>query len=304
MAAHSTARTAGLILLGGRSSRMGYHKHRMRLPGGTLLEIALRHMAAVAGPIALSVAASGGDLPHLPAGLPVEVLTVPDAAPELGPLQGLASGFAALAPLADQVVVMPVDMPFFDAAALRALIGGLAGHRVCLYRYQGYVNALVGAYRLDLLPKLERLLAEDRRRPVFIYEGEPTRILEAADAGGAGAGDPLSDMDTPEAYRAALLHLGVGTPGAPGVLVRPRWNPPPREGGEGLAALHAATAGEALHALRQLYPEMEAAGAGLAGLTREGADTGVVLDGSTPLQEGDRLLGVPRGHMPPNPGPG
>lgn len=248
-------RTGGLILCGGRSSRMGQDKAALRLPSGTALQRALDHMLAVARPVVVSLAA-GASAPPLPAG----VRAVLDGLGEQGPLQGLLEGFRALAGEADRVVVMAVDMPFFSPMWMQKLLDGLAGRRACLYRWEGFANGLTAAYRLDLLPKLERLAAEGRRRPVFLSEDEPTRIIVAEEHWQPGQGPPpLMDMDTPEDYRRVLLWEGIGnSAGAPvSVQLPPPGGAAPATGDE--LHLYAATPAEVVDAVAQLFPEWRTA---------------------------------------------
>ena len=243
----SRALVAGLILCGGRSSRMGSDKAALRFPGGPLLARVLGRMTPLASPIAISLA-PGQTLPEGVL-LPPGALIVRDGQPEQGPLWGLAEGFRALAPRAQRVVVMPVDMPFFTTAHMAQLVAGLEGYRACLYLEQGYRNALTAAYDLTLLDKVESLLAQGKRRPVFICEGEPTRELELPPIR-AGQAHPLMDVDTPLAYREALLAEGVGSKGGAEVWVRMAGGGTP-----GGFALYAHRVRDAVAAAARLYPE-------------------------------------------------
>ncbi|MCZ6842683.1 MAG: molybdenum cofactor guanylyltransferase [SAR324 cluster bacterium] len=286
------ATTAGLILCGGKSSRMGYDKASLRIGPRSLLELALERLGEVAQPIVLSLAA-GAATPSLPSG----VLAVSDGRPEQGPLWGLLEGFRALEGKAEQVLVMPVDMPFFTPPWMHRLVDGLAGQKACLFQWEGFTNALTAAYRLELLPKLESLVAEGRMRPLFISEGEPARVIAVEDHWREGDGPPpLMDMDTPEAYRQALLLEGIGN--REGVPVTVEILLPPGPGSLGLSAmpplpLIAATGEEALAWVWRLYPELQArygeAGEGVA-LIAIGQDGGArPLSGRLRLSEGEHL---------------
>lgn len=289
-APHIATRTAGLILCGGRSSRMGMDKAQLRFPGGTLLE-RIRHAAgAVAQPLVLALAA-GQVLAPLPEG----VRTVRDASPFEGPLWGLAEGFRLLQGQAEQVLVMPVDLPFFTPAWIQPLLDGMAGHDACLYRWDGIVNPLVGVYRLSLLDKLERLIAAGLRRPLALSTGSRTRHVELESLWQPGQGpSPLMDVDTPEDYRAALLAEGIGD-GA-GAEITVQVHAPP-----GLAAmtvplpLRAAHADQIVPWVLQLYPDwMQAARAAGRGpvVHRDGDGRGGGSStGTVPadLHRGDRL---------------
>src|SRR5947208_4621260 len=82
-------RPAGIVLAGGRSTRMGTPKAWLEWHGTTLLDRVVRVVSrAVDGGPVVVVRAPGQDLPELPAG----VLVVDDAAEGQGPLEGLAAG--------------------------------------------------------------------------------------------------------------------------------------------------------------------------------------------------------------------
>ena len=208
--------TAGLILCGGRSSRMGMDKAQLRFPDGTLLERMRRAVGAVAQTLVLALAARQV-LEPLPAG----VRTVRDASPFEGPLWGLAEGFRQLQGHAEQVLVAPVDLPFFTPAWIQPLLDGMAGHDVCLYRWQGVVNPLVGVYRLTLLDKLERLIAAGLRRPLALSTGSRTRHVDLESLWTSAQGPaPLMDVDTPEEYRDALMAEGMGDAAGADIVVQ------------------------------------------------------------------------------------
>ncbi|MEE8436668.1 MAG: molybdenum cofactor guanylyltransferase, partial [bacterium] len=314
---HRRERSGGLILCGGLSSRMGFEKARLRFPGGSLLERVLGRMREVVSPVVLSLAPGQAH----PA-LPPDVMAVEDSAPEQGPLQGLLEGFRALDGQCGRVLVMAVDMPFFTPPWMTRLLDGLGGsegrgegHRACMFEFQGFVNALTAAYEMALLPKLERLVSEGLRRPIFLSRDEPARIIPIAEeeetAGkerNAGSGGhPLTDVDTPQAYREALLREGVGSPGGAEVTVDIALpGPPARE--HGFAALYADTAGEALEFSLRLYPECAGVGeiaspnspAGRGGIMHNhimrirgdgnSAVLATALDPGARLDPGDRLL--------------
>jgi molybdopterin-guanine dinucleotide biosynthesis protein A len=188
---------------------MGTDKAQLRFGDATLLDLALRHMAQVASEIVVSYAADGeapAPLHPLP---PVPVAWVRDNAAYRGPLFGLLHGFRELAGRVDRLVVMPVDMPFLDGAWLQRLIDGMAGHQACAFRWQGYTNALTAAYLTDLLPRLERLVAEGKQRPLALLDGLDAPILEVETLWRQEDGpSPMLDTDTPEDYREALRLAG------------------------------------------------------------------------------------------------
>jgi len=203
-------RTGGLILCGGRSSRMGKDKARLRFGAGNLLDLAVQHMAEVADEIAVSIAADSDPPPS-----PLPPVTLPlrwvrDDNAYRGPLFGLLHGFRALAGAVERIVAMPVDMPFLTGPWLQRLLDGMAGHQACAFRWEGYTNALTAAYLADLLPRLEQLVAEGKQRPLALLDGLDAPILEVETLWRPEAGpNPMLDTDTPEDYQRALAAAGL-----------------------------------------------------------------------------------------------
>jgi len=169
---------AGIVLAGGRSSRMGTPKAALEWHGSTLL----RRTAGIAsratdGPVVV-VRAQGQALPALPA----HVEVVDDPREGMGPVQGLAAGLAAIAGRAEIAFVCSTDMPFLHPAFVRRVLRAAAeGADVGLPIARGYPQPLAAAYRTTLAPVAERLVKEGRLRPAFLFdECVVTRLDEAA----------------------------------------------------------------------------------------------------------------------------
>lgn len=106
---------SGLILAGGRSSRMGRDKATLTLPDGrTLLQRQVDILRAAGATTVLASVRADSDV-VLP-----DVVLVRDTVTDAGPLAGIAAGLRA-AP-AGLVLVLAVDMPAVQAAHLRQLV--------------------------------------------------------------------------------------------------------------------------------------------------------------------------------------
>ena len=88
---------AGVVLAGGRSSRMGAPKAALEWHGSTLLARTVGILARATGGPVVVVRASGQDLPELPK----RTVVVDDPRDGRGPVQGIAAGLAALDGRAD-----------------------------------------------------------------------------------------------------------------------------------------------------------------------------------------------------------
>jgi len=171
---------AGVVLVGGRSSRMGTPKAALEWHGFTLLYRTAAIVARATGGPVVVVRASGQPLPDLPDGTRV----VDDPRPGKGPVQGIAAGLAALSGQAEVAFVSSTDLPFLHPAFIRRVLGALAadgGADVALPVARGYPQPLAAAYRVRLAAIAERLVAQDRLRPAFLFaECAVTRLGDAA----------------------------------------------------------------------------------------------------------------------------
>ncbi len=195
---------AGIVLCGGQSKRMGRPKAWLPFAGEIMLPRVVRLLSEVVSPIVV-VAAPDQEIPPLPD----EIRIVRDEERGRGPLQGLAAGLAALAGTADAAYLTSCDVPFLQPAFVRRLIDRLGEYRICVPRVGDFHHPLAAVYRLDVLPVVNELLAENRLRPFFLFEQVPTRVLEAAELADV---DPtfqtLRNLNTPEEYEAALRECG------------------------------------------------------------------------------------------------
>jgi len=169
---------AGVVLAGGRSTRMGRPKASLEWHGSTLLHRVTGIVGRAVDGRVVVVRARDQELPPLPPG----VRLVEDAAEGRGPLQGLAAGLAAVADEAAVAYVSSTDVPLLHPAFVRAVARATAEDvDVGLPFVHGFRHPLAAAYRTSLLPAVEKLIAEDRMRPAFLFERSRVRELSEDD---------------------------------------------------------------------------------------------------------------------------
>lgn len=195
----------GIILCGGESSRMG--RPKAWLPFGTelMLTRVVRLLGEVVEPLVV-VAAPGQEVPPLPAA----VTLVRDTREKRGPLQGLAAGLEGLRGRADAAYLSSCDAPFLRPAFVRRLIELLGPHHACVPNAGDYYHPLAAVYRLEVAEVVARLLAQDRLRPVFLFDAVPTRVVTGAELAAVDPGlQTLRNLNTPQEYAAALQEVEV-----------------------------------------------------------------------------------------------
>ncbi len=198
---------AGIVLAGGRSSRMGTPKAGLEWHGSTLLRRAVGIVARATGGPVVVVRAPGQPLPSLPASVEV----VEDAREGRGPLQGIAAGLAALDGRAEVAYVSATDAPLLHPAFVRRVVAALdEAHDMAIPCAHGFRHPLAAAYRTALLPIVEELVATDRLAPALLVERCRARTLtEAALLADPilAAFDPVLDsmlsVNEPDQYDAA-----------------------------------------------------------------------------------------------------
>lgn len=143
---------SGLILAGGRSSRMG--RDKAFLPwrdGRTLLERQVALLRAV-GAISIQVSLRPGVKTDMPG-----VTCVHDTVPDAGPLAGIAAGLRA-AP-AGRVMVLAVDMGGLNEQHLRAIMALSTPERGVVPVVAGQLEPLAAVYPTSLVDSGEAALA-------------------------------------------------------------------------------------------------------------------------------------------------
>jgi molybdenum cofactor guanylyltransferase len=271
------AKAAGVVLAGGRSSRMGSPKAALEWHGSTLLwrTVAIVGRAAD-GPVVV-VRAPGQELPALPP----DTRVVDDPLEGQGPVQGIAAGLAALAGQAEVAFVSSTDMPFLHPAFVRRVLqAAMDGADVGLPLARGFRQPLAASYRTALAPAAQRLVQQARLKPAFLFEECNVAVLDEAALRAdpvLAALDPELDsvlnVNEPADYRSARAR--------PAPLVTVQRFGVLADGRRGPEQVRAATVAQAA----------EAAGVALGRhVTAALNGDRITRDGQTPLAAGDTVF--------------
>jgi molybdopterin-guanine dinucleotide biosynthesis protein A len=170
-----------------------------------MLQRVVRLLSTVVSPIVV-VAAPGQSLPELPA----EVTVTHDEREGRGPLEGLRAGLKALPDTVEMSYVTSCDVPLLVPDFVRRMIDLLGGHDIAVMDVDGFAHPLSAIYRRHTLSHVEKLLAQDRLRPVFLFDAVRTRRVQPAEV---SAVDPelltLRNLNTREDYLEALSRAGL-----------------------------------------------------------------------------------------------
>lgn len=194
------AEVTGIVLAGGRSSRMGQDKASLVLDGASLLARTVAALEAVADEVVI-VRAPGQSLPPVQ---PAATLTiVEDDIEGQGPLYGMGTGLAAAsAPVA---IVVGVDHPFLQPALLRLLADRVRqGARWVLPIADRRPQPLCSAFARDALEVIRAHLDTGDRAPMAVAADlGMVRLPEEEWRAVDPEGWSFVDVDTPEEFEAA-----------------------------------------------------------------------------------------------------
>lgn len=198
----------GVVLAGGKSSRMGKNKAFLRMSGSeTIIESVIRSMAAVTSRIIISANDT-----HIYEELGHEIVS--DLFPMMGPLSGLHAALTRVE--TPWVIVSACDLPFVSEGIFKYLkeliekqVVGEKGPA-----YQGFIplvggriQPLVAAYHIGTLPSLEKSLTESKLRMTdWLKELRICYIPEEQirNETGLDPGREFFNMNNPMDYQQAL----------------------------------------------------------------------------------------------------
>ncbi|HXW75755.1 MAG TPA: NTP transferase domain-containing protein [Steroidobacteraceae bacterium] len=269
----------GLVLAGGRSTRMGRDKATLTYAGRTQLERAMTLLAPHVIRAYVSVRADQRSEP-----LRARFPQITDAHPNLGPIAGL---------LAAQVqhpeaawLLLACDLPLLDAATLRHLVRARAPQRAATaFRssHDGLPEPLCAIYEPHSREPLRAFVAAGRDCPRRFLLSADTELIDEPNPAA------LDNVNTPDEYRLAMTALPPEAAVNLKHLTVQYYALLREQAGRREEALvsGAATPGELYSELSQRYPFT------LAPQTLRVAINAEFREWSAPLADGDQVVFIP-----------
>ena len=183
---------------------MGSSKALLPFGPETMLQRVVRLLSEVVSPIVV-VAAIDQDLPPLPAG----VIVTRDENEGRGPLEGLRAGLKALPTTVDAAYVTSCDVPLLETGFVRQMIDLANDYDIAVMEIDGFTHPLSAVYRRATLPSVEDLLANNRLRPVFLFDAAKTRRVKPEEMTSDPGLRTLRNLNTREDYERALVEAGL-----------------------------------------------------------------------------------------------
>lgn len=157
----TVAQITGIILVGGKSTRMGSDKGLVRLEGKTFVE----RVAEAIRPLVTEIILVGDQAVYAALGYRM----VEDTYKDMGPLAGLYSGLKACT--TNTCLVLSCDVPLVQTALLSQLLDGrFSSYDAVIAQSGNQLMPLVGRYHKRCLKKCEELLQQGEKRMMRLLE--------------------------------------------------------------------------------------------------------------------------------------
>lgn len=189
---------SGILLAGGRGTRLGEDKRAVRILGTSLLDRAAALLESVADDVVIVSRDGGGGLGR--------ARIIRDEIPDLGPVAGLLTGLRAIRH--GHALVLPVDMPLLAPQFLAHLVLVSTGWDITVPQWIR-LEPLVGVYSAACLRPLEQYIRVRRASVADFVRSADLTVRYVPEEEIRRFGDParlfLNVNDRVDLLRAAAL---------------------------------------------------------------------------------------------------
>lgn len=145
---------SGIVLAGGKSSRMGTDKSLLMINGKPMIQYSIDALKPLCQEI---IIVSNGD--HLN---DLGYTVVPDTILDAGPVAGIHAGLSHA--INEKCVVLSCDLPNIDSILLQQLLNVYQDETTLVSRCAAHLHPLVGIYQKSKAEELEQFLENGKRK--------------------------------------------------------------------------------------------------------------------------------------------
>lgn len=199
----SKLNATGILLAGGKSSRMKENKAFLELDGRPLVERSLTALQAVFKEVLIS-----SNQPKLFERY--EVPVIQDELLDRGPLEGLYQGLKA--GTYDAAFFVACDMPFLNVELIRFMAKWIPDYDVVVPRLQSGLHPLHAFYHRRCLPSIKNNLEIGRLKIIDFYSACSVRYVEESELQAfSNVSDVFCNVNSPEDWSAILNRKRIFT---------------------------------------------------------------------------------------------
>lgn len=211
---------AGVVLCGGKSSRMGRSKADLEFGTETMLQRVVRLLSQVVNHIVVVAAADQVVCNLNSPEIQCDISIARDRLEFAGPLAGLGIGLEAVQQLAQETsqeftaaYVTSCDVPFLNSKFVEELFRNLGQNDIVVPFDEKHLHPISALYRTSVAQPIRELLEQGERRPRTLFDLVPTNRIATASLRHV---DPslstLLNLNSPTEYKAALNQANLPIP--------------------------------------------------------------------------------------------
>lgn len=181
-----------IILVGGKSQRMGFNKAFLKYGNTTFIEHQIKGLSKIFDEVILS-ANDASIYAHL--NLPI----VSDVIPEKGPLSGICAGL--IRSTSPHAFIIACDMPFIQEKVIMYLKEQINSYDVVVPKTSRGLEPLHAFYSKNCIQPMYHCLNEGRLRIIDFFPEVKVRIVDEQEFKGLNQStQSLINLNTPEEY--------------------------------------------------------------------------------------------------------
>jgi molybdenum cofactor guanylyltransferase len=166
------AKITGIILAGGKGTRIGSNKSLLKMGDGYVIDRVLDTLSQFTSSIIIVTNEDQAEPAESPR---PGVRVLKDAHPGKGPLGGIYTGLLHAETVYSLVV--GCDMPFLNRDLLNHLVNTASGHDAVAPKIGWMIQPLHAVYSRDCLPPVEKLLGQGELQIIKLFELVNTRYV-------------------------------------------------------------------------------------------------------------------------------
>jgi molybdopterin-guanine dinucleotide biosynthesis protein A len=143
----------GIILSGGKSTRMGENKSFLKIGGQTVIEHVCQMMKSIFGKVIIIT-----NEPELYQNLGVEIFT--DIYKNVGPIAGIHSGL--FHSTTERNFIISCDIPLMNADMIKSIVEYPADNEIVVPFADGFLQQLCGVYCRSLVPLIDEIIRAEK----------------------------------------------------------------------------------------------------------------------------------------------
>jgi molybdopterin-guanine dinucleotide biosynthesis protein A len=164
------SQVTGIILAGGKSSRLGFDKGLADFHGKPLIQYSIHALE----PLCSSIIVSANDPAYRSLGYPVQEDIIPDA----GPIGGIYS--CLLNSATDHNLILSCDTPFITTGLMQMILDHSSGYQIVIPESRpGYIEPLCGYYHKNNVPTLSEFINQGDLKLIRYIETAHHKVIPA-----------------------------------------------------------------------------------------------------------------------------